>query len=80
MKKGKKLFIFYDGFFYVNGDIYIGYVVNKIFKDIIVKLKNFFDFDFLYVFGWDCYGLLIELMVEKKVGKLGKKVIVVEFC
>lgn len=70
----------YDGFLYVNGDIYLGYLVNKIFKDIIVKLKILFDFDVFYVFGWDCYGLLIELMVEKKVGKLGVKVFVVEFC
>lgn len=64
VKKGKKIFILYDGFFYVNGSIYIGYLVNKILKDIIVKFKGFFGYDLLYVFGWDCYGLLIELKVE----------------
>lgn len=64
VKKGKKIFILYDGFFYANGSIYIGYSVNKILKDIIVKFKGFFGYDSSYVFGWDCYGLSIELKVE----------------
>lgn len=78
--KGKKFFILYDGFFYVNGNIYLGYVVNKILKDIIMKLKIVLGFDMFYVLGWDCYGLLIELKVEGLVGKLNEKILVVEFC
>ena len=73
-KKGKKPFILHDGPPYANGDIHIGHAVNKILKDIIVKSKNLSDFDSPYVPGWDCHGLPIELMVEKKVGKPGKKV------
>ena len=78
-KKGKKSFILHDGPPYANGDIHLGHSVNKILKDIIVKSKNLSDFDSPYVPGWDCHGLPIELMVEKKVGKPGKKVTAAEF-
>jgi isoleucyl-tRNA synthetase len=73
-KKGKKSFILHDGPPYANGDIHIGHAVNKILKDIIVKSKTLSDFNAPYVPGWDCHGLPIELMVEKKVGKPGHKV------
>ncbi|MBF7074750.1 isoleucine--tRNA ligase [Glaciecola sp. MH2013] len=78
-KAGKTPFILHDGPPYANGDIHIGHAVNKILKDIIVKSKTLSDFDSPYVPGWDCHGLPIELMVEKKVGKPGKKVSVAEF-
>ena len=78
-KKGNKPFILHDGPPYANGDIHIGHAVNKILKDIIVKSKTLSDFDAPYVPGWDCHGLPIELMVEKKVGKPGKKVTAAEF-
>ncbi|MGD8803639.1 MAG: isoleucine--tRNA ligase, partial [Gammaproteobacteria bacterium] len=57
-----------------NGDIHIGHAVNKILKDIIVKSRTIDGFDARYIPGWDCHGLPIELMVEKKVGKAGDKV------
>ncbi|MBU2979108.1 isoleucine--tRNA ligase [Alteromonas sp. C1M14] len=78
-KAGKKPFILHDGPPYANGDIHIGHAVNKILKDIIVKSKTLSDFDAPYVPGWDCHGLPIELMVEKKVGKPGVKVSAAEF-
>ncbi|MFC7004931.1 isoleucine--tRNA ligase [Bowmanella sp. JS7-9] len=78
-KKGKKPFVLHDGPPYANGNIHIGHAVNKILKDIIVKSKTLSDFDAPYVPGWDCHGLPIELMVEKKVGKPGKKVSAAEF-
>ena len=78
-KKGKKSFILHDGPPYANGDIHLGHSVNKILKDIIVKSKTLSDFDSPYVPGWDCHGLPIELQVEKKVGKPGKKVTAAEF-
>ncbi|PCI60076.1 MAG: isoleucine--tRNA ligase [Gammaproteobacteria bacterium] len=78
-KKGKKSFILHDGPPYANGSIHLGHAVNKILKDIIVKAKTLSDFDSPYVPGWDCHGLPIELMVEKKVGKPGKKVTAAQF-
>lgn len=73
-KAGKPTFILHDGPPYANGDIHIGHAVNKILKDIIIKSRGMAGFDAPYVPGWDCHGLPIELMVEKKVGKAGHKV------
>lgn len=71
---GKKTFILHDGPPYANGDIHIGHAVNKILKDIIIKSRSLSDYDAPYIPGWDCHGLPIELMVEKKIGKVGQKV------
>ncbi|WP_428771228.1 isoleucine--tRNA ligase [Vibrio sp.] len=78
-KKGKKSFVLHDGPPYANGDIHIGHALNKILKDIIIKSKTLSGYDAPYIPGWDCHGLPIELMVEKKVGKPGQKVTAAEF-
>lgn len=78
-KKGKKSFILHDGPPYANGSIHIGHAVNKILKDIIVKAKTLSDFDAPFVPGWDCHGLPIELVVEKKYGKPDTKLTAAEF-
>lgn len=71
---GRPKFILHDGPPYANGAIHIGHAVNKVLKDIIIKSKSLNGFDAPYVPGWDCHGLPIELMVEKKIGKAGVKV------
>jgi isoleucyl-tRNA synthetase len=76
---GRPSFILHDGPPYANGDIHIGHAVNKILKDIIVKSRTLDGFDAPYVPGWDCHGLPIELQVEKKIGKPGKKVSTAQF-
>ncbi|MFB3116139.1 MAG: class I tRNA ligase family protein, partial [Gammaproteobacteria bacterium] len=73
-QSGKQTFILHDGPPYANGEIHIGHAVNKILKDIIVKSRGLSGFDAPYVPGWDCHGLPIEMMVEKKIGKAGHKV------
>jgi isoleucyl-tRNA synthetase len=77
--KGRPRFILHDGPPYANGNIHIGHAVNKVLKDIIVKSRTLDGFDAPYVPGWDCHGLPIELNVEKKIGKPGKKVDVKTF-
>ncbi|MBT6080211.1 MAG: isoleucine--tRNA ligase [Gammaproteobacteria bacterium] len=69
----KPQFILHDGPPYANGDIHIGHAVNKILKDMILKSRAQMGFDTPYVPGWDCHGLPIELNVEKKWGKPGRK-------
>ena len=69
-----KKFILHDGPPYANGDIHIGHAVNKVLKDIIVKSKTLGGYDVPFVPGWDCHGLPIEVMVEKKKGKPGHKI------
>jgi len=72
--EGRPRFVLHDGPPYANGDIHIGHAVNKILKDIIVKARGLDGFDAPYIPGWDCHGLPIELQVEKKIGKAGRKV------
>ncbi|NOT11944.1 MAG: isoleucine--tRNA ligase [Methylococcaceae bacterium] len=76
---GKPKFILHDGPPYANGEIHIGHAVNKVLKDIIIKSKSLSGFDAPYVPGWDCHGLPIELMVEKKIGKANVKVSAADF-
>lgn len=67
--KGRPKFILHDGPPYANGDIHIGHAVNKVLKDIIVKSRNMAGYDAVYVPGWDCHGMPIEIQIEKKHGK-----------
>ena len=76
---GRKKFILLDGPPYANGPIHIGHAVNKVLKDIVVKSRTLAGYDAPYVPGWDCHGLPIELQVEKKKGKVGKKLNATEF-
>ena len=70
----RPLWVLHDGPPYANGDIHMGHAVNKILKDVVVKSRLLSGFRSPYVPGWDCHGLPIELQVEKKVGKVGRKV------
>lgn len=78
-KQGLPKFILHDGPPYANGNIHIGHAVNKVLKDMIVKSKGFSGFDAPFIPGWDCHGLPIELNVEKKKGKVGRKIGATEF-
>ncbi|MBT8635550.1 isoleucine--tRNA ligase [Polynucleobacter paneuropaeus] len=62
-------FILHDGPPYANGEIHIGHAVNKILKDMIVKSRWLMGFDSVYVPGWDCHGMPIEIQIEKQFGK-----------
>jgi isoleucyl-tRNA synthetase len=67
--QGRPRFVLHDGPPYANGDIHIGTAVNKILKDVVVKSKLLANFDAVYVPGWDCHGMPIEVQIEKKYGK-----------
>ena len=67
-------YVLHDGPPYANGNIHTGHAMQKILKDIIVKSRNLSGFRAPYVPGWDCHGLPIEIQVEKKHGKAGKKI------
>jgi isoleucyl-tRNA synthetase len=67
--RGRPVFVLHDGPPYANGDIHIGHAVNKILKDIITKSRNLSGFDAVYVPGWDCHGMPIEVQIEKLHGK-----------
>lgn len=78
-RKDYPLFTFMDGPPYANGHLHVGHAVNIILKDIIIKSKILEGFNVPFVPGWDCHGLPIELNVEKKYGKPGEKISLLEF-
>ncbi len=78
-RAGSPKYVLHDGPPYANGDIHIGHAVNKILKDMINKARCMNGMDAPYVPGWDCHGLPIEVVVEKRIGKAGDKVTPREF-
>ncbi len=76
---GKKKFTLHDGPPYANGNIHIGHALNKILKDMIVKVRTMQGYDSHYVPGWDCHGLPIEHQLLKDLKKRKSDVDCVEF-
>ena len=68
-RHGAPKFILHDGPPYANGDIHIGHAVNKVLKDMVVKARGLKGLDAVYVPGWDCHGMPIEIQIEKQFGK-----------
>ena len=71
-REGREKFILHDGPPYANADIHIGTALNKILKDFVVKTRSMMGYDAPYVPGYDCHGLPIETLVEKKLAEKGK--------
>lgn len=71
-RAGREKFILHDGPPYANADIHIGTALNKILKDFVVKTRSMMGYDAPYVPGYDCHGLPIETLVEKKLAEKGK--------
>ncbi len=69
----KGLFVMPDGPPYANGNIHVGHVLNKVLKDIIIKYRNMAGWKAVFIPGWDCHGLPIELNVTKKLGPKRKE-------
>jgi isoleucyl-tRNA synthetase len=68
-RRGAPKFIVHDGPPYANPAIHLGQAINKILKDMVVKTRSLAGFDAVYVPGWDCHGMPIEIFIEKKFGK-----------
>lgn len=60
-RQGRPKWVLHDGPPYANGDIHLGTAMNKILKDIVVKVATAMGYDAPYVPGWDTHGLPIEL-------------------
>jgi isoleucyl-tRNA synthetase len=65
-------FVLLDGPPYANGEAHLGHVLNKVVKDLLLKSNWLMGKKTHYQPGWDCYGLPLELLVEKKLGKSKK--------
>src|SRR3954453_23469596 len=71
-RSGREKFVLHDGPPYANADIHIGTALNKILKDFVVKSRSMMGYDAPYVPGYDCHGLPIETLVERKLTAKGK--------
>ena len=76
---GKPLFVLHDGPPYANGNIHIGTAMNKVLKDMIVKMRNMTGYQAPYVPGWDTHGLPIESAVLKDKSVKREEMTVAEF-
>lgn len=72
-EKGEKPFVFFDGPPFATGLPHFGHVLPTTLKDIIPRYKTMQGSYVPRKWGWDCHGLPIENLVEKKLGLKNKK-------
>jgi len=65
VKKGKKLYSFYDGPPFATGLPHYGHLLAGTIKDVVPRYKTMKGFSVPRRFGWDCHGLPIENEIEK---------------
>src|SRR3989344_4832924 len=66
-------FVFYDGPPFATGLPHTGSLLASVIKDVIPRYKTMRGYRVPRVWGWDCHGLPIENLVEKKLGLKNKK-------
>ena len=66
-------FVFYDGPPFATGLPHYGSLLASIVKDIFGRYKTMRGFNVRRRWGWDCHGLPIENMIEKRLGLKTKK-------
>ncbi|KAF7559373.1 hypothetical protein G7046_g4777 [Stylonectria norvegica] len=57
----KDTFTLHDGPPYANGNLHVGHALNKVLKDMILRVKIQQGRRVVYRPGWDCHGLPIEM-------------------
>lgn len=72
-RKDAEEFRFYDGPPFATGTPHYGHILAGILKDSIPRYQTMKGKRVERNFGWDCHGLPIENIVEKKLGISGKK-------
>jgi len=59
-------FVFYDGPPFANGKPHYGHILPGTIKDVIPRYKTMKGFSVDRQWGWDCHGLPVENLVQKK--------------
>ena len=72
-KNAGKPFYFLDGPPFVTGELHLGQVWTKSFKDLVVRYKRYRGFDVIDRAGYDSQGLPAENLIEKKLKLTSKK-------
>lgn len=73
IREGAPEFNFYDGPPFATGTPHYGHLLAGTIKDVIPRYQTMQGKFVERRFGWDCHGLPIENIVEKKMGISGKK-------
>lgn len=66
-------FVFYDGPPFATGLPHYGSLLSSVIKDTVGRYKTMRGYNVPRRWGWDCHGLPIEHMIEKKLGLKTKK-------
>jgi isoleucyl-tRNA synthetase len=66
-------FVFYDGPPFATGLPHYGHLLGSTAKDLFPRFKTMQGYKVRRRWGWDCHGLPIENIVEKKLGLKHKK-------
>ncbi len=66
-------FIFYDGPPFATGLPHVGNLLSSVIKDVVGRYKTMRGYRVPRIWGWDCHGLPIESLVEKKLNLKSKK-------
>jgi isoleucyl-tRNA synthetase len=66
-------FIFYDGPPFATGLPHMGHLLGSTIKDVVGRYKTMRGYHVPRRWGWDCHGLPIENMIEKKLELKSKK-------
>ncbi|HVZ76225.1 MAG TPA: class I tRNA ligase family protein [Candidatus Paceibacterota bacterium] len=69
-------FVFYDGPPFATGLPHHGSLLSSVIKDVVPRYKTMQGYRVHRRWGWDCHGLPIENLIEKKLNLKSKKDIV----
>lgn len=69
----KKTYVFYDGPPFATGTPHYGHILGMTSKDLFPRYWTMKGYKVPRVWGWDCHGLPVENIVEKKLGIRNKK-------
>jgi isoleucyl-tRNA synthetase len=67
------LYSFYDGPPFATGSPHYGHILAGTIKDVIGRRKTMEGFHVNRRAGWDCHGVPIEMIIQKKLGISSKK-------
>lgn len=73
IRENSEEFNFYDGPPFATGTPHYGHILAGTMKDVIPRYQTMLGKKVERKFGWDCHGLPIEGIVEKKLGISSKK-------
>lgn len=75
-REGEDEFVFYDGPPFATGTPHYGHLLPGTIKDVIPRYQTMRGKQVVRKWGWDCHGLPIENIVEKKIGLNSRKDII----